>query len=556
MSELTPRVDLDEAVKVLMSLGTDKGAVLDQLLSASDEAALVAEVVALAVESEAGLLMPLDAELETALFELGDGLRQAGVVLSLSATRDHPALLFGAPVTHALEVRFGAGADVPSLVRAVSACVPDTHQVLLAAGYDAGGALALLILDRGSYAWLRAAVGGVRLDEVLAPAAGAVASVLCVEVNLAQVVPPDFTVRFGWHLPDESARASVEAISARVRKHDPRVPWPSGHKRPAGDDFFELASALAGEPLRRCLASGGPKEWADLLYRFALATTVGAHFDVLAARLNPGMSAQSVLGLGQLTWSWFIFEALGASAEAARVGSLLDTDWVRNQERAPLAARQRAFFDLGTFLRHGKRMPALLRLRELFALTERDAFRSTELVNAALALHTEPEGDQLTHHPLFHVWPAPLYALARRANALPLLPLSNPFLGRPLSIDDVTQGDELVLRLHTQLARFAAMKPANLPPLLDPLPVIVDVRITEVDAKDAHGRTLLASRDEAEHHVVAPHGGLSMRPGEIWLLEVQSARPARARARYEDLGEVSYNISLPTGEWLSKAAAR
>ncbi len=560
-------MDLDEVVKVLVSLGTDHGTALDQLQGAvDDEGALVTEVAALTVESEAGVLMPRDSELGTALFDLVDGLRQAGMSVSLGQTAEGPALVFGDPTSatpdasglRVYEARFdaSAGADVDGIVHAVSQLLPETHQVLIAPNYDAGEALALAILDRGTYAWLRAALGGGRIDAALRPALGASPGVVFSPVARSALVAPDFEQRWSWHLPDPTAQPSVESVFAKLRGYDPRVPWPEGRKRPPGDDFYELSCALAGDPLARCIASGGPREWANLLYRFALATTVGAHWDVIAARFNPGMSAQGLLGLGQLSWSWFIFEALGARQEAQRVGKLLDIDWVRNQERGMLAARQRAWFDLGTLLRHGSRPPAVRKLMELLPLLDRSGWQSAAKVQAALAVHTEPEGDQLTHQALYHLWPAPLYVLARRANALDLLPALDPFLGRTLQVVDVDMSNEMVSCWKGQLARIDALDDTRLPPLLDPLPVIVDARITEVDAKDAHGRTMLASREDAEHHVVAPHGGRPMRPGEIWLLEVQGARPARARARLPDLGEVSYNISLPTGEWLSKTESR
>ena len=194
---------------------------------------------------------------------------------------------------------------------------------------------------------------------------------------------------------------------------------------PPGDDFYELCNALSAAPLAACLRGGSDAELAQLLYRFALATLVGAHCDILAARRNPGLSAQGLLGWGQLTWSYFIFDALGASADAERVGQLLEEPWVRMQERGLVAARQRAYYDLARWMRTGVAGASLPRLAELLPLRERLSWEEPELVAAALAVHTEPIGDQLTHHPLYHAWPAPLYALARRASALELLPKQN-----------------------------------------------------------------------------------------------------------------------------------
>jgi hypothetical protein len=265
------------------------------------------------------------------------------------------------------------------------------------------------------------------------------------------------------------------------------------------------------------------------------------------------MSAQGLLGFGQLTWAWFIFEALGATEEAALSAKLLDTDWVRSQERGNVALRQRAYYDLGAFLRTGARGPALGRLFPLVVLAQRSAWLEPAVFEAAIATHSETTADQLTHHPLYYLWPAPLYALARRAGSLDILPRDNPFLNRPLDMTSVDLDNEVVLRLKEQLKRFSLLDEAKLSPLLDPLPVIVDVWITEVDEQNAHGRTMLAERDEAEHRVTAPHAGRSMQPGEVWLFEVQGARASTAKASFDDLGDVSFHVAVPTGQWLERA---
>ena len=557
MDEGRTGIDLAQVHRALGVLGLELDTVRDQLAAAEDLDAQLSEIAALAVESEAGVLLPRGDELDAALFELIDGLRQAGVNVSLGQTAAGPALVFGAPAVHAYEVSFDAEIDADALVRAVAPLLPDSHQILIALDYDAGDALPLVLLERAAYESLRAAVGGSAIDRVLARPQAESAGVHLLEVGLDNLLAPDFHQRFKARTPDAGSSTNLDAVSARVQRYDARIAWPEGQRRPPGDDFLELSSVLAGEPLAAALGSGDGKgdrgALANVLYQFALVTTVGAQWDVVAARQNPGMSAQCVLGLGQLTWSWFVFAALGAEAEAERAGHLLDHEWTRAQERGAVSVRQRAWFDLGAFLRGEARVPAIGRLRELLPLATRAGWEDPALVSAALAVHTEPRGDQLTHQPLYYLWPAPLYALARRASALDLLPRDNPFLSRALDLSLVDRNQALVKYIERQFARFDAMDEARLPPLLDPLPVIVDVRITEVDAKVAHGRTLLAAREDAEHHVVAPHGGRPMKAGEIWLFEVQGARQTRARARYEDLGEVSFQIALPTGEWLSPA---
>jgi hypothetical protein len=552
VSALDQTIDLEEVIRVLVAIGIEEPCARDQFAALTNDAGRLAEVGALAAESDAGLLLSDDMPLPAALFELVDGLRQSGLAATLGTSSAGALMLqFNGPRPTAYEVHFEAEATPSDLVRALANVVPRTHQLLLAIDYERTGALPVVILDRGSYVWFSAAVGDGALERVFARAAGDTNLVLL--KGCETVLPtPNLVERFAWHAPDAEATTSVDAAFERVRVYDPRIAWPIDSRRPPGDDFYEYCNALAAESLARCLADGDEAAWANLLYRFALATLVGANCDVLAARRNPGRSAQGILGFGQLTWAWFIFDALGATDEAARVSALLDNTWVKGQERGNVAARQRAYYDLALYLRTGKRGPSVARLAELLALADGAAWQDPHIVSAALAVHTEPLADQLTHHALYHVWPAPLYALARRAGVLDTLPSDNPFLARPLSLSAVHLDHPVVVRLKDQLAGFDALDPEHLPPLLDPLPVIVDVQITEVNGADAHGRTLLAAHDDAEHHVVAPHAGRNMQPGEIWLMEIQGALPSSAQTHYADLGDVSVAIALPTGEWLSK----
>jgi hypothetical protein len=546
-------IDLEEVIRVLVSVGIEESCARDQFADLDDDAARLAEVGALVVESDAGLLLPCDMPVPAALFELVDGLRQAGLPVSLADSARGPlAVAFHGARPVAYELQIGPTATTRTLLSAVASIVPRTHQVLLAVDYHNPDALPIVILDRGSYVWFSAALGDGALERVLVRAAGEVTGI---EISICEtgLREPDFVQRFALHRPEAAGGTALQDAFERVRGYDPRVAWPSERSRPPGDDFYAFCTALAGAPLAQCLAAGDDRSWATLLYRFALATLVGAHSDLLAARSNPGRSAQGLLGFGQLTWAWFIFEALGAAHEAEQVGELLDEPWVRSQERGSVAARQRAYYDLALHLRTGKRGACLARLAELSTMRSRELWQDAAAVRAALDVHSEPHADQLTHHPLYYVWPATLYALARRADALDLLPLDNPFLARPLHVSAVDFADPMLVRLKEQLSGCSALDPEALPALLDPLPVIVDVQITAVDDVEAHGHTLLRAHDAAEHRVVAPRNGRPMQPGEIWLLEIDGSRPSSARAHFDDLGDVSCAIALPTGAWLEKA---
>lgn len=509
------------------------------------------EAAALAVESDAALLIADDTPLPVALFELVDGLRQAGLPLTIakSATADF-VLAFGGSRPCAYELRIEPGATTRDLVRAVAYVLPRTHLILIALAYEQAGVMPILILDRGAYVWFSAAVGDGALDRAFVRT-GSETGLIQPSVCESPLLQPDFQERFGQHPPLETA-TTPEAAFERVSQYDPRVAWPAERTRPPGEDFYEYCNALAAKPLADCLKNDEWVAFAQLLFRFAFATLVGAHSDVLAARRNPGLSAQGLLGFGQLTWSFFIFDALGAKVEAERVWKLLEDAWVSRQERGTVAARQRAYYDLARLLMTGERGAALGRVAELEAMRERSAWHDSQLVAAALSVHTEPLGDQLTHHPLYWAWPAPLYSLARRAGAVELLPADNPFLSRPLRASSVDQQDPMLVRLREQLAGIDALDPEHLPALLDPLPVIVDVEITSIDGDDVHGHTLLSAYDDAEHRVVAPRGNRMMRPGEIWLLEVKGSRRSTTQLSHV---ERACSIALPTGEWLEKARA-
>jgi hypothetical protein len=545
-------MDLEEVIRVLVSLGVEPAAARTQLSVATSAAERLEEAAILAVDSDAALLISDDMPLPVALFELVDGLRQSGLPLSIAKnSQEQLVLAFGGTRPCAYELSFEPGASARDLVRAVAYVLPRTHQLLLAVEYEQPGVLPILVLDRGTFVWFSAAVGDGALERVFVRA-GSETGLVKLQVCESSLARPDWQARYAWHAPQLEAASEVDSVFERVSLYDPRVAWPADRKRPPGDDFYELCNALSATPLAACLRAGSDAELAQLLYRFALVTLVGAHCDILAARRNPGLSAQGLLGWGQLTWAYFIFDALGAAADAERVGTLLDEPWVKMQERGLVAARQRAYYDLARWMRSGVAGASLPRLAELLPLRERLSWEEPELVSAALTVHTEPTGDQLTHHALYHVWPAPLYALARRASAIELLPKDNPFLSRPVLYTDVVQSDPMIVRLREQLAGFDALDPERLPALLDPLPVVVDVAVTRIEGDDVYGHTLLRAFDDAEHCVIAPRGGRSILPGEVWLLEIQGSKRSTAEQHFADLGHVRCTIALPTGEWLER----
>jgi hypothetical protein len=493
--------------------------------------------------------------LAVALFTLVDGLRQAGLACSTSrSVQGEPMLVFEAGRTAAYEIKFEPQAGVRDVVRTVAYILPRTHQLLIAADHERQGQVPVIVLNRSTYVALVAVTGEPALDRVFVRA-GSEPGAAKLQLFDGPMPRPDLQERYRSHPPQLSAASELGPAIENVRRYDPRVPWPAQRSDPPGRDFAALSEALSAAPLAQWLANGSDAELAQLIYRFALVTVVGAQCDLLAARRNPGANVQAVLGRGHLIWTYFMFAALGADTEAERTATLLADPWVSAQERGVTASRRRAYYDLVMFLRSETRGMSLFRLSELLPLRQRSGWSSGSTVAAAVAVHSEPLGEQLTHHPLFHVWPAPLYALAREAGALDLLPKDNPFLAHPLALSHVDLSDPLIVRLQEQLRAFDALAPEQLLPVLDPLPVIVDVEITRIDGDDVHGHTLLTAHNEAEHTVIAPRAGRSMAPGEIWLFEVQDARRDTLEQHFEDLGDVRCTIAVPTGEWLEKVPA-
>lgn len=546
-------IGLDGVLNPLLAMGIDEVYARQQLSNADGDAERLAELASLAVESDACVWLGQDMSLPVALFTLVDGLRQAGLAASTSrSVQGEPMLVFEAGRSAAYEIKFEPQAGVRDVIRTVAYILPRTHQLLIAAEHERDGQIPVIVLNRATYVALVAVAGEPALDRVFVRA-GSEPGAAKLQLFDGPIPKPDLEERYRSHAPQLSAAVDLETASEQVRRYDPRVPWPADRAEPPGEDFAQLCEALSAAPLAESLASKSDAKLAQLIYRYALVTTVGAQCDLLAARHNPGAHVQAVLGRGHLIWAFFAFVALGAYVDAERAAQLLAEPWVRAQERGPHASRQRAYYDLVQFIRSEARGTCLARLSELLPLRQRSGWSSAAGIAAAVAVHSEPLGEQLTHHPLFHAWPAPLYALAREAGALDLLPKDDPFLAHSLALSHVDLSDALIVRLQEQLKAFEALDPTRLLPVLDPLPVIVDVEITRIDGDDVYGHTLLSASDAAEHKVVAPRAGHRMALGEIWLLEVQDARRDTLEQHFDDLGDVRSKIAVPTGQWLEKA---
>ena len=506
----------------------------------------------LAVESEAGALIDRRLTVSQALPELIDALRQGGVETRLEIGSQGPVVCIGVgEATRYYTLKVGEQGALEALASALSAVIPSDVQLRVSESYEDADAYGLVVLGPDGRSALASVLGESVLDDVLRRPPPPSLAVQLLPAAGEAVEELDWAVRHRLHPPIDSGQG-WEPVWEHLQTLDPRMVWPIELRNPPGQLFYELTSALAGPALSAARHGGQAGELATVLYRWARATLVGCLWDVVACRYNPGMSAQGVLGFGQLIWAYFVFEALGADDDADSAGRLLDDPWVREQERALLFTRQRAYYDLGLWLRSGQAGPQLLRLRELLPLAKRPAWNEPNRVEAGLKVHAELHGDQLTHAPLYFGWAAPLHALARRAQAQDLIPADNPFLAAPLSVEQVDLQEPLLAGLRQMEVQLMLLADAPAPPLLDPLPVIVEVRITEVRDGQAIGHPLVSDSAGAEHRVKAPCSGLQIAAGETWALRAESATPARGTRNIDGMGDVAYRISHPTGSWICR----
>lgn len=547
VSLMSARLDVTNAVEALVGIGLDAVCAEDALTAAAedDDREALAEFALLCFESDAAIMLDASVGVGDVLAELCDGCRRAGAALEVVATETGPAVR-GQGEGYAYHVRDDAGSRLAELCGAVSLLLPDNISLWLPSDFAADAdSLAVIVLTEDELEAVMGCVSGSGFNEIfVAPPAPAAPSPLT-PPQMVEEAP--LASLYGAH-PPATAGESWQELWQRLVDLDPACPWPVEAARPPGDDFYALTMALCGQPLAKCIAGAGDLAWATLLFRWALATHVGCRWDVLACRFNPGMAAQGLLGMGQLTWAYLVLEALGALPLATRVGELLDNAWVRPQERCRLTARQRAYYDLGEFMRTGKRGLQLGRVSELAALAEPGAFEDPEQIEAALRAHTLPWGDQFTHQPLYWAWPAPIYAFARRAGALDRLDRHNPFFAHPVGMDEVDMEDVVVRGLVALEGKLRAAERRSLPPLLDPLPVIVEVRVTACEGEDVLGHTVLPDAGGAEHSVRARRGECQPRPGELWAFRVEAGHQGVDRHPIRVQGRTV----VPTGCWIER----
>lgn len=212
---------------------------------------------------------------------------------------------------------------------------------------------------------------------------------------------------------------------------------------------------LKGPPVNPWCIDRNSERLPTLLYLYANAGRVGALWNLYAHRLSSQKNLSGrCLGYGFLIWAYFIYSALGAEAEAQECGQLLALEIVRDQERCGLLRGQKAHYDLAMFLHAGVQGDELNLLEPMLPMTQQENWQDPAKVIAAVKAHAYTRGEQFVHDAFRWTWPATLYALARRANALELLPRENPFLCAPLDVAQVDTSEPMLETFRTLEDRY------------------------------------------------------------------------------------------------------
>jgi hypothetical protein len=214
---------------------------------------------------------------------------------------------------------------------------------------------------------------------------------------------------------------------------------------------------LDGKPLDTWLIDRNSSRLPTILYVYASAARVGALWNLYALNAFPDKKlAGHCLGRGYLIWAYFILSAMKAEKGAQECGRLLELEAVRDEERSALFRHQKAYYDLALHLHNGSQGDELNALEPMLPMLQQENWRDPEKVKAAVKAHAQTRGEQFVHDSVKWTWPATLYALARRADALDLLPRDNPFLDTPLDVSKVERSPWLE-ELRPLESRFRAL---------------------------------------------------------------------------------------------------
>jgi hypothetical protein len=215
---------------------------------------------------------------------------------------------------------------------------------------------------------------------------------------------------------------------------------------------------LDGEPLNAWRVERNSARLATILYVYASVARLGALWNLYALSAFPDKELSGhCLGRGYLIWAYFILSAMKAEKGAQECGRLLELETVRDKERSALFRHQKGYYDLALHLHNGSQGDELNSLEPMLPMLQQESWRDSEKVKAAVKAHVQTRGEQFVHESLKWTWPATLYALARRADALALLPRDNPFLDTSLDVSKVDRTDPWLEEFRALESRFRAL---------------------------------------------------------------------------------------------------
>jgi hypothetical protein len=215
---------------------------------------------------------------------------------------------------------------------------------------------------------------------------------------------------------------------------------------------------LGGKPLDAWRVDRNSSQLATILYVYASAARLGALWNLYALNAFPDKKLSGhCLGRGYLIWAYFILRAMKAENGAQECGRLLALEAVRDKERSALNRNQKSHYDLALYLHNGSQGDELKALEPMLPMVQQKNWRDPEMVKAAVKAHAQTRGEQFVHDTVKWTWPATLYALARRADALDLLPRDNPFLDTPLDVSKVDRSDPWLQEFRALESRFRAL---------------------------------------------------------------------------------------------------
>jgi hypothetical protein len=302
------------------------------------------------------------------------------------------------------------------------------------------------------------------------------------------------------------------------------------------------------------LVHGQTDRLATLLYEHAYANLIATSFAFVCGHYRPTVSCSfAPLGTGDPTWSYFVFLALGCEDEATRLGDLLMHPAAQTAERAPWEKNREAYCDLAVYLHQAEAGLNLAVIDPVMVLSEPTAWDDPENIIQALQYHCVKRGESFTHPSRRWMWPAPIYALARRCQARDKLPPDNPFLNQWRDRSDIDWTSVFIGRLQEIDKKLSRFVESGYPQLMPVAPTLVSARVEAIENGKIFGITDPQSIGGQEFAV---KGSLDLgqppNVGELWNFKMTSTGSVYIAETHPDLGNIHYEKYRLEGIWTNQ----